>query len=226
MDWVTGEDVATTERAAAEFIAARLHEAIGERGRATLAISGGTTPWGMFGRLADSALDWGAVHLLQVDERIVAADDDARNWKHLLATALAARVPAANHHPMPVEMADAQLAATHYAATLVQVCGDPPVLDVVHLGIGDDGHTASLFAGDPLLEETAREVGVSRPQGGFTRLTLTRPPLDRARRVVWFALGAARQPAVARLFAADPSIPASRVARERATCFTDPAAAP
>lgn len=226
MDWVTGEDVATTEQAAAEFIAARLREAIAARGRATLAISGGTTPWGMFGRLADSVLDWRAVHLLQVDERIVPADDDARNWKHLLATPLAARVAMAQRHPMPVEMQDPQLAATHYAATLARICGDPPVLDVVQLGIGDDGHTASLFAGDPLLEETGREVGVSLPREGIARLTLTRAALDRARCVVWLALGAARQPAVARLFAADQSIPASRVARERATCFTDPAAAP
>jgi 6-phosphogluconolactonase len=226
MEWVTGEDVATTEQAAAEFIAARLREAIAARGRATLAVSGGTTPWRMFGRLAGSVLDWGAVHLLQVDERIVPAADDARNWKRLLATPLAARVPMAQRHPMPVEMQDPELAAAHYAVTLTRTCGDPPVLDVVQLGIGDDGHTASLFAGDPLLDETGREVGVSQPREGIARLTLTRPALDRARCVVWLALGAARQPAVARLFAADQSIPASRVARERATCFTDPAAAP
>lgn len=226
MDWVTSEDVATTERAAAEFIAARLHEAIEGRGRATLAVSGGTTPWRMFGRLADSVLDWRAVHLFQVDERIVPADDDARNWMHLLATPLAARVSAAHRHPMPVEMADPELAAIRYAATLAATCGDPPVLDVVHLGLGDDGHTASLFAGDPLLEETRRDVGVSLPREGLARITLTRPALDRARHLVWLVLGAARQPAVARLFAADQSIPAGRVARERATCFTDPAAAP
>lgn len=226
MDWVTGEDVATTERAAAEFIAARLAEAIRARGRATLAVSGGTTPWRMFGQLAGCALDWRAVHLFQVDERIVAVDDDARNWKHLLATPLAERIPSAQRHPMPVEIADPQLAAARYEATLVEFCGDPPVLDVVQLGIGDDGHTASLFIGDPLLGETAREVGVSEPRGGVRRVTLTLPALDRARDIVWLALGAARQPVVARLFAADPSIAASRVARERATCFTDPAAAP
>lgn len=226
MHWITGEDVATTEQAAAEFIGARLREAIRARGRATLAVSGGTTPWRMFGLLADSALDWSAVHLFQVDERIVPAAADARNWKHLLATALAARVPSAQRHPMPVEMEDPELAAKHYAATLAGICGNPPVLDVVHLGIGDDGHTASLFAGDPLLDETGRDVGVSLPQGGVARITLTRPVLDRARHVVWLALGAARRPAVARLFAADQSIPASRIARERATCFTDPAAAP
>lgn len=226
MDWVTGEDVATTERAAAEFIATRLREAIVARGRAMLAVSGGRTPWNMFGRLADCALEWNAVHLFQVDERIVPADDDARNWKHLLATPLAARIPPAQRHPMPVEVDDPELAAARYATTLAAACGDPPVLDIVHLGIGDDGHTASLFAGDPLLDEAARDVGVSLPREGIRRITLTRPALDRARHVVWFALGAARQRAVARLFAADRSIPAGRVARERATCFTDPAAAP
>lgn len=226
MEWITGEDVATTERAAAEFLAARLSQAVRERGRATLAISGGRTPWGMFGQLAARDLDWSAVHVFQVDERIVPPDHDARNWRQFLATPLARRVPANQQHAMPVDTGDATLAATHYATTLNECCGEPPVLDIVHLGIGADGHTASLFAGDPLLAETARDVGVSGNYDGFRRLSLTLPALNRARCVVWLAMGAARRDAMARLFAADPAIPASGVQRERAYCFTDPAAAP
>ncbi|MFO1510097.1 MAG: 6-phosphogluconolactonase [Steroidobacteraceae bacterium] len=226
MRWVTGEDVATTEQAAAEFIAAQLGCAVRERGRATFAVSGGRTPWAMFGRLAALDVEWTRVHLFQVDERIVPVDDEARNWKHLLATPLAARIPATQRHPMPVEIGDAGLAANRYAATLHEVCGEPPALDVIHLGLGDDGHTASLFSGDPLLEEQACDVGVSGPRSGARRLTLTLPALDRARCIVWLVLGAGRKEAVAQLFAADCAIAASRVARARATAFTDPAAAP
>jgi 6-phosphogluconolactonase len=180
----------------------------------------------MFGRLAALDVEWARVHLFQVDERIVPIDDEARNWKHLLATPLAARIPATQHHPMPVEVEDAGLAADRYTATLHDVCGEPPVLDVVHLGLGDDGHTASLFSGDALLDEQARDVGVSGPRSGARRLTLTLPALDRARCIVWFVLGAGRKEAVERLFAADRAIAASHVARDRANAFTDPAAAP
>jgi|JRYD01.1.fsa_nt_gb 6-phosphogluconolactonase len=226
MRWVTGEDVATTEQAAAEFIAAELGRSIRERGRATLAVSGGRTPWGMFGRLAALELEWTRIHLFQADERIAPANDAARNWTQFSATTLLARIPVAQRHPMPVEIADARVAADRYAASLAAACGEPAVLDVVHLGLGDDGHTASLFAGDALLGENARDVGVSGPHAGLCRLSLTLPALNRARCVVWLALGAGRQRAVARLFAADRTMPASLVARERATAFTDPEAAP
>lgn len=221
--WVTGEDVATTELAAAEFIAARLAEAVSERGEASLAVSGGRTPWNMFARLAALDVAWQRVWLFQVDERVAAIDSDARNWRHFLATPLAQRIPAARQLPMPVEHDDA---GARYEAALRERCGDPPALDVVHLGLGDDGHTASLFVGDPLLAERVREVGMSGPRAGFRRLSLTLPALSRARSIVWLILGAARQGAAHRLFAGDRTIAASCVARERATVFTDPAAAP
>ncbi|MCW5569837.1 MAG: 6-phosphogluconolactonase, partial [Steroidobacteraceae bacterium] len=124
MRWVTGEDVATTERAAAQFIAAELSQAIRERGRAMLAVSGGRTPWSMFDRLAALGPGWQQVHLFQVDERIAPEGDAARNWTQLLATALAARIPAAQRHPMPVESGDPADAAMHYAATLREFCGE------------------------------------------------------------------------------------------------------
>lgn len=223
MRWVTGEDVATTEMAAAEFIAARLGDAIAARGVASFAMSGGRTPWNMFGRLATLGVAWPQVRVFQVDERIVAAGSDERNWKQWCATPLAQRIPASMQHPMPVELDDP---ARRYEETLRAHCGDPPVLDVVHLGIGDDGHTASLFVGDRLIAEVARDVGVSAPRFGLRRLTLTLPALARARSIVWLALGAARREAIRRLYAGDRSIAASRVARDQATVFTDPAAAP
>jgi 6-phosphogluconolactonase len=226
MRWVTGEDVATTERAAAEFIAVQLSQAIRGRGRALFAVSGGRTPWAMFGRLAACEIEWRRVHLFQVDERIAPEGDRARNWTQLLGTPLVARIPPTQRHPMPVEAPDPEEAAARYASTLRENCGDPPVLDVVHLGLGDDGHTASLFGGDPLVREVSRDVGVSVPHAGFRRLTLTLPALGRARCIVWFALGAGRRRAVAQLYAADRSIPAGLVAREGAIAFTDPAAAP
>jgi len=226
MEWITSEDVATAERAAAQYIAARLLQAVGERAAATLAISGGSTPSGMFERLAAEELPWSDVRVMQVDERIVPPDHEARNWKLFLASPLARRIAPANRYPLPVEIDDPRLAADRYAETLIGLAGEALVLDVVHLGIGEDGHTASLFVDDPLFHETRRPVGVSQPHRGFRRLSLTLPVLNRARCVVWFVAGAARRAAVTRLFRRDLSIPASHVERDRAVCFTDPAAAP
>lgn len=226
MEWIACENVAATERAAAAFMARQLAAAVRARGRASLAISGGRSPWKMLDELAGQAMEWDAVHLFQVDERIARPDDGARNWNRFLAGALARRVPAANQHPMPVELEDPEAAADAYSQTLADWTGRPPELDVVHLGIGEDGHTASLFADDLPLEESVRVVATSRRHDGYRRLTLTLPALDRSRCIVWFAVGAARRVAVARLFDADAAIPASRVRRDRAVCFTDPDAAP
>src|SRR5690606_24052948 len=119
-----------------------------------------------------------------------------------------------------------ELAAGRYSATLIQWADVPPQLDVVHLGIGEDGHTASLFAGDPLLEDRRHWVGVSHEYQGHRRLTLTLPVLNNARNIAWFAVGAGRRRVLERLAAADPSIPASHVRREQAVCFVDREAAP
>jgi 6-phosphogluconolactonase len=226
MDWVAREDVTAVERVAAEFIAQRLTTAAEERGRAILAISGGSTPWGMFERLASQAVPWTYVHLFQVDERIVPPDHDARNWKRFLENPLSLRIPRANCHAMPVNAEDAELAAAAYSTTLTEYSGEPPVLDVVHLGIGEDGHTASLFNDDALLQERQRWVGVSRRYRNHRRLSLTLPTLNRARLVVWFAVGAGRRAVLTRLRDGDLSIPAGRVQRDRAVVFTDLDAAP
>jgi 6-phosphogluconolactonase len=220
---VTGADAAATEAAAAEFIAAQLSRCARERGEATLAVSGGRTPWGLFARLAAADVSWDRVRLFQVDERIAAAGSDERNWTRWLASPLAARIPRDRQHPMPVEEPDA---AARYEAILREHCGAPPAIDLVHLGLGDDGHTASLFIGDPLLAEVERDVGRSAPHLGLPRLTLTLPALARARSIAWLVLGAARRDAVRRLVAGELSIAASHVERARATLFTDPAAAP
>lgn len=226
MEWIACESIPEAERAAAEFIARQLATAVRERGRASLAISGGRSPWGMLDQLASQAVSWESVRLFQVDERIAPPDDEARNWKRFLKGALARRVPPENRHPMPVEIEAPGTAADTYARTLVEWTGQPPELDVVHLGIGADGHTASLFAGDSPLEETTRLVAASRRHEGYRRLTLTLPALAKARSIVWFAVGAARRDVLNRLFDGDTAIPASRVRRDRAVCFTDLAAAP
>lgn len=226
MKWVTCSDVAAAERAAARYLAMRIGEAVRERGRATFAISGGRTPWGLFERLASEEVDWNAVHVFQVDERIAPGDPEASNWERFLSNPLAERLPAGHRHPMPVGIPDARLAADQYETALMAGAGEPPTLDVVHLGIGADGHTASLFADDPLAQENSRWVGVSRIHESYRRLTLTFPALNRARCILWFATGAGRRDALKRLLAGDPSIPASRVQRDRATCFVDAEAAP
>jgi 6-phosphogluconolactonase len=225
MEWITTENVASAERAAAEFIAARLVRAIGERGHATFAISGGRSPWGMLNQLARQDVPWDKVHVFQVDERFVPLDDEARNWARFGETELAQRIAAQNRHPMPVER-EPEAAAIEYAGEIMMNTGAPAILDVVQLGLGKDGHTASLFAGDPLLTERDRDVAVSQPYQGNRRLTLTLPAMNRARFVVWFVVGADRKNAATRLFNDDPAIPASLIQRDNATCFTDADAAP
>lgn len=221
MEWRASEDVAGAESAASAFIAQCLLHAVQERGLATLALSGGRSPWGMFERLASENVEWNRVHVFQVDERIVPLDDSARNWRHFLKSPLAQRIPPENRHPMPVEAEDAELAVGKYSATLLRWAGVPPQLDVVHLGLGQDGHTASLFIDDVLLEDRRHWVGVSRVYEGHRRMTLTLPVLNSARMIVWFAVGAERLPVLERLKAGDQGIAASRLQRERAVVFTD-----
>ncbi len=226
MKWIACESVSAAERSAAEFIARQLDSAVRERGRASLAFSGGRSPWGMLDQLAAQPVAWETVQLFQVDERIAPPEDEARNWKRFLAGALARRVPRANWHPMPVEIEAPDAAADRYAKTLAEWTGQPSALDVVHLGIGADGHTASLFAGDSPLEEKYQLVAASRRHEGYRRLTLTIPALAGAGAIVWFAVGAGRRAALTRLRDGDTAIPASLVRRDRAFCFTDSAAAP
>lgn len=220
-------DPEAVARRAAALVAAEARDAVGARGRFLLALSGGETARPFFRALAAEDLPWAAVHVFQVDERVAPAGHEDRNLTHLEANLLArVAIPPAQVHPMPVEDPDLSAAAARHAAELAAAAGAPPVLDLVHLGVGADGHTASLVPGDPVLEVSGAEVAATGPFQGSRRMTLTFPALDRARRVLWVVAGAAKAGALARLRAGDRAIPAGRVRRDRAIVIADAASAP
>lgn len=210
--------------AGAAHIAAAVVEAVAARGLCTLAFSGGRTPEGMLRVLGGTDLPWARVHVLQVDERVAPAGSEARNLTMLQDHLVSGPLPAANLHPMPVED-DLDRAAAAYEAVLREIAGTPPVLDLVHLGIGSDGHTASLVPEDPVLDVTDRDVALTAPYQGRQRLTLTYPALDRARARLWEIGGAEKAEAARRLVDGDRSIPAGRVAKANTTALLDQAAA-
>jgi len=211
---------------AAEFIAAEARSAVSARGRFTLAVSGGHTPWQMLRLLAKEDVPWSGVHLFQVDERVAPAGDKDRNLTHLKDSLLGTvQLPAAQVHAMPVEEKDLPAAAARYARELESIAGSPPVLDLVHLGLGPDGHTASLVPGDKSLEVTSADVTLAGPYQGRMRMTLTYPVLNRARTILWLVTGADKVPMFPRLRAGDTTIPAGRVQSTRAVMLADSAAA-
>ena len=216
-------DEAAVAGAAARFIAAEAQRSIAARNRFVLAVSGGHTPWVMLRTLARIALPWERVHLMQVDERVAPPGDPDRNLTHLRECIGALPL---NLYPMPVERSDLVAAAADYARTLGTLAGTPPVLDLVHLGMGPDGHTASLVPGDPALAVTDADVTLAGPYQGRRRMTLTYPTLDRARCVLWVATGAEKVAMLSRLLRADASIPAGRVRQDAAVVYADRAAAP
>jgi len=212
---------------AAAIIAADARAAIAERGRFVLAVSGGHTPWVMLRALAHQDVPWTDVHVLQVDERVAPSGDPDRNLTHLRESLLAHAPLKPDHiHAMPVEQPDLDAAAARYAATLREMTGSPPVLDLIHLGLGTDGHTASLVPGDPVLDVDDADVALAGPYQGHRRMTLTYPVLDRARRILWLVTGAEKARMLAGLLRADPRIPAGRVNQARALLLADHAAAP
>jgi 6-phosphogluconolactonase len=219
-------DADSVAQEAAAFIAGEAREAISERGRFVMAVSGGHTPWVMLRALAEEDLPWGKIHLAEVDERVAPAGDPDRNLTHLQESLLdRAPLPREQVYTMPVDSADLEAAAKQYAATLAKIAGTPPFLDLIHLGLGPDGHTASLVPGDPALRINNAEVAVTGPYQGRRRMTLTYPVLNRARRILWLVTGADKAGMLARLQAADPSIPAGRVNQENALVLADRAAA-
>ena len=219
-------DALAAARAAAAHLAEEARAAAAARGRFVVAVSGGHSPWQMLEVLAGLDVPWPAVRLVQVDERVAPAGDPDRNATHI-GESLLARAPLAarNVHLMPVEAADLSTAAANYARTLAELAGSPPVLDLVHLGLGPDGHTASLVPGDPVLGVTGADVAVAGPYQGRLRMTLTYPVLNRARRIVFLVTGADKADALMRLCDGDGSIPAGRVDRSRAVLIADGAAA-
>jgi 6-phosphogluconolactonase len=219
-------DVESAAGRAAEMIAGEARAAVKARGRFTVAISGGRTPWMMLRALSTLDVPWKNVHVLQVDERIAPDGDADRNLTHLCASLLAQAQPGeAKIHAMPVELPDLDEAVARYAQTLVEVAGSPPVLDLVHLGLGPDGHTASLVPGDPVLGVTDADVALTRLYQGRRRMTLTYPALNRARRVLWLITGEEKAAMLVRLRRGDPAIPAGRVRQDQAVVLADRAAA-
>lgn len=204
----TGDEAAD---AAADFLAATADAGA----RSTWALSGGKTPQRMFARLAAQPVPWSQVEVFQVDERVAPDGDDARNATHLEACLGQELV---EFHPMDVTADDLEAAARRYEELL------PERFDVVHLGLGPDGHTASLVPDDPVLDVRDRRVAVTNPYEGYRRLTVTFPVLDAARLVVWLVAGEDKREALTRLLDGDTSIPGARVRTERSIVFCDRAA--
>lgn len=213
-------------RAAAKLIAAEARAAVSIRNRFTMAVSGGRTPWQMLQALARESVPWEAVRVMQVDERVAPPGHPDRNLTHLKESLLAhAPLRPEQILAMPVEEPDLEAAAAQYAITLRESAGVPPVLDLVHLGMGPDGHTASLVPGDTVLNVLERDVAVTGLYQGRRRMTLTYPILNRSRRVLWLITGRDKAGMLTRLLAKDESIPAGRISQEQAIVLADRAAA-
>jgi 6-phosphogluconolactonase len=204
-------------RTGAGYVQRQAAAAVADHGQFTFAVSGGRTPWAMFAELARMDMPWSQVTLFQVDERAAPDNDPDRNLTHLHDTLGDVKVSVV---AMPVTATDLDAAAAEYAALL------PDRFDLVHLGLGPDGHTASLVPGDPVLEVTDRLVAVTGPYQGHRRMTLTYPALARAGQIMWLVTGADKTEPLARLLAGDRSIPAGRVEAGASFVLADTAAAP
>jgi 6-phosphogluconolactonase len=211
---------------AAHLIAEEARAVVAARGVFLVAVSGGSTPWVMLRTLRTAEVPWPAIHMIQVDERVAPAGDPDRNLTHLRESLLD-HVPLRPNqiHQMPVESSNLDMAAERYASILRQLGGSTPVLDLVHLGLGPDGHTASLVPGDPVLDARDKDVAMTGDYKGRRRMTLTYPIINRARRVLWVVTGSEKAQMLKRLMDGDPSIPAGRVCRTQALVFADRSAA-
>jgi 6-phosphogluconolactonase len=209
---------------AAAWIGEQARRAISERQAFSLALSGGRGPHGLFEALAREKIAWERVHLFQVDERAAPLESPERNFRAIVALLVdRVSIPCEQLYPMPVAREDLQAAAADYAATLARVLGPGRVLDLVHLGLGEDGHTASLLPGDPAPESGAPVI-VSMEYQGLRRLSLNYHVLSSARQRCWFVTGAAKSEVLPRAVDGDPGIPAGRIEREEAWFFVDQAA--
>lgn len=219
-------DPTQTAEAAAALIAQLLSDGR-HRGDQTIAFSGGSTPGPMFDTLATTdRIDWSRVHITQVDERVAPAGSSTRNLTELTGRLISKLACPEDHiHPMPVEDSDLVRAAGTYAETLRSISGEPPVIDIVHLGLGSDGHTASLVPNDGVLDVQNIDVALTSGEyQGTRRMTLTYPIINRARVVVWLAAGDDKAEQVKKLLANDESIPAGRIRTSVAYLFVDKAA--
>lgn len=213
------DDEAAVARRGAEMIAEAAREAVADHGDFAMAASGGHTPWAMYGQLEEQELPWADTAIYQVDERIAPAGSPERNLTHLIAAlSIGAQ---GSLRPMPVDAEHPEAAAERYGEQL------PATLELVHLGLGPDGHTASLVPGDPVLEVGDRRVAVTGGEyQGTQRMTLTYPALAHAKRLLWIVTGESKRDPLAQLLAGDPSIPAGRVDAKESVILADRAAAP
>ena len=218
-------DADLVAKEAAGVIAQEAWLAVAERGRFIMAVSGGHTPWAMLRALAAEQMPWDRVHVFQVDERVAPAGDPDRNLTHLRESLEHAPLSTRHIHAMPVEAFDLEAAAGRYELALHRIAGSPPVLDLVHLGLGPDGHTASLVPGDPVLDIVDRDVALTGIYQGKRRMTLTYPIINRSRLVLWLVTGAEKVDVLHRLRDGDQSIPAGRIRGENSLLLADAAAA-
>jgi 6-phosphogluconolactonase len=198
------DDAESVRARGAEILAEAANDAVADRGRAEIAVSGGSDPWPMFSGLEDLFEDWDKADIFQVDERVAPAGSDERNLTHLIES-LSIGVQGSIKQ-MPVTDEDLDAAAARYAESL------PERLDIAHLGIGPDGHTASLVPGDPVLEVKDRRVAVTSGEyEGVRRMTLTYPEIEQTRRLLWVVTGESKVDALEKLIAQDPSTPSGRM---------------
>ena len=222
----TFPDAEAVAQKGAEIIAAEARSAVKARGRFIVAVSGGHTPWQMLRALANEDVPWEGVNVVQVDERVAPDGDPDRNLTHLRESLLEhAPIRADQIHAMPVQSTELEAAAKRYTVTLEEIAGTPPVLDLVHLGLGPDGHTASLVPGDPVLNVADSDVALTGFYQGRRRMTLTYPILNRARGILWLVTGKDKVAALAQLRDGDVTIPAGRIQRANAVVLADQAAA-
>jgi 6-phosphogluconolactonase len=220
------DDATAVSRRAAGIIAAAAREAVAARGCFVAALSGGRSPWAVLRALAGEKLPWEKIHVVQVDERVAPAGHADRNLTQLRNSLLDHAALRPEHiHAMPVEAPDLEAAAKRYEQELRDIAGAPPVLDLIHLGLGPDGHTASLVPGDPVLEISDSDVAMTGVYQGRRRMTLTYPILNRSRRILWVVTGKEKAEMLARLREGDRSIPAGRVCRDRVLVLVDRVAA-
>jgi 6-phosphogluconolactonase len=222
---VLDTETSVAERAA-KFIAEEARKAIAARGRFMMAVSGGHTPWLMLRALSKEDVPWPQLQIFQVDERVAPHGHPDRNLTHLHDSLLMhAPLTAEQVHAMPVEDHELEPDPAEYVATLRQFAGTPPILDLVHLGLGPDGHTASLVPGDSVLNVNDVDVAMTAEYHTRRRMTLTYPMINRARRILWVVTGEVKGEMVTRLIDGDETIPAGRVRRDRALILADEAAA-
>ena len=208
------EDDEAAAAEAARVIVMIADAAIADRGRFNFAVSGGKTPWRMLELLSESDLNWSKTSLFQVDERIAPTGSMQRNLTHLVLTL--PLICQAAIRPMPVGADDLPTAASGYEYSL------PDRFDLIHLGMGPDGHTASLVPGDPILDVTDRQVAITSGEyQGTHRMSLTYKAINRARQIMFLVTGEGKEEALSKMIAGDESVPSGRIENPNITLITD-----